>query len=122
MKSTAEMKSRDEQINFIRLNGVSIAGCAWNSYLVRGRGMICILIDLQNELLKQVPFDFLPAGDAARLIESWDGSREQQMVTIYDPEKEVVVCFVKKDDDDRTQVDCYKIQTNPTPPVAADES
>ena len=51
----------------------------------------------------------------------WEGSREKQMLTIYNPENEVVICFVRKSEDKRTDVDCYKIQTRPVPPAAAEE-
>ena len=115
------MKTRDEQIEFIRLNGVRIASCAWNGFTAKGRGMVCVLSDLHNELLGQVPFDFMPAGDAAKLISEWESSREKQMVTIYEPEKEVVICFVRSAEGERTDVDCYKIQTRPAPPQAAEQ-
>jgi hypothetical protein len=83
--------------------------------------MVCVLPDLHNELLHQVPFDFMPGADAAKLIDSWEGSREKQMVAIYDPEKEVVICFIRKGEDEGTEVDCYKIQTRPAPPQAAEQ-
>ena len=113
------MKTRDEQTDFIRLNGVWIAACAWNGYEAKGRGMVCVLSDLHNEVLRQVPFDFMPATDAAKLFKPWEGSREKQMVTIYEPKK-VVICFVRKSEDEKTDVDCYKILTRSAPPVAAE--
>ena len=112
------MKTRDEQIDFIRLNGVRMASCAWNGFTAKGRGMVCVLSDHHNELLGQVPFDFMPAVDAAKLISEWEGSREKQMVTIYEPEKEVVICFVRSEGE-KTDVDSYKIQTRPAPSQAA---
>ena len=68
--------ARYEQIEFIRLNGVRIAACAWNGYQAKGRGMVCVLSDLHNEVLRVVPFDFLPASDAPKLFMPWAGSRE----------------------------------------------
>ena len=32
------LKTRDSQIEFIRLNGVRIAACAWNGHRENGRG------------------------------------------------------------------------------------
>ena len=68
--------ARYEQIEFIRLNGVRIAACAWNGYQAKGRGMVCVLSDLHNEVLRVVPFDFLPEIDAPKLFKPWAGSRE----------------------------------------------
>ncbi len=114
------MKTRDEEIDFIRLNGVRIASCAWNGFIAKGRGMVCVLSDLHNELLGHVPFDFMPAVDAAKFISEWDDSREKQMLTIYEPEKEVVICFVRSKGE-KTDVDCYKVITRPPPPQAAEQ-
>ena len=83
--------------------------------------MVCVLSDLHNELLSQVPFDFMPAVDAAKLISDWESSREKQMVAIYEPEKEVVICFVRSAEGERTDVDCYKVITRPAPPKAAEK-
>lgn len=114
------MKTRDEQIDFIRLNGVRIASCAWTGFTAKGRGMVVVLGDLHNELLGHVPFGFMPAVDAANLINEWEGSREKQMVTIYEPEREVVICFVRSEGE-KTDVDCYKVVTRPAPPAAEEQ-
>jgi hypothetical protein len=82
--------------------------------------MVCVLSDLENELLKQVPFDFMPEIDASKLMKPWYGTKESRMVAGYDPEKEVVICFVRKARGDRSNFDCYKLQTNPAPPIAAE--
>jgi hypothetical protein len=55
------MKTREQQIEFIRMNGVSVASFAWNGFEKKGRGMVCVLVDLENELQRTVPFDFMPA-------------------------------------------------------------
>jgi len=115
------VKTRDSQIQFIRLNGVRIATCAWNGHKEKGRGLVCVLSDLENEVLKQVPFDFMPEADASKVIKPWYGTKESRMVAGYDPEKEVVVCFVRQADRDRAGFDCYNIVTNPAPPLAAEE-
>ena len=47
-----KLKTRDSQIQFIRLNGVRIAACAWNGHRERGRGLVCVLSDLENEILQ----------------------------------------------------------------------
>ena len=115
------MKTRDEQIDFIRLNGVRIAACAWSGFQEKGRGMVCVLTDLHHEVLRQVPFDFLPESDAAKLFHSWQGSKEARMVASYDPATNVVICFVRKDGDEKTDIDAYNIQTRPPPPLAAEQ-
>jgi hypothetical protein len=114
------VKTRDDQIGFIRLNGVRLAACAWNGYKDRGRGIVCVLSELHNELLHQVPFDFMPESDASKFFKPWNGSKESKMLAAYDPEIEVVICFVRRGGDDRTEIDSYKVKTNPTPPAAAD--
>ena len=113
------MKTRDDHIEFLRLNGVSVASCAWNGFQQKGRGMVCVLADLENEVQRTVPFDFMPATDAAKLLKPWGGSRESKMVEVYDPEMEVVICFLRKGEGNRTDIDSYKIQTRPAPPAAA---
>ena len=98
-----------------------VASCAWNGFQNKGRGLVCVLSDLENELQRTVPFDFMPATDAANLFKPWAGSREKGMVEIYDPKSEVVICFVRKGEGDITDIDCYKIRTTPTPPDAAEQ-
>ena len=120
LNSNSTMKTREEQIDFIRLNGVRIASCAWNGFTAKGRGMVCVLSDFNNELLGQIPSDFMPAVDAAKIISEWEGSREKQMVKIYEPEKEVVICFVRSEGQ-KTDVDSYKVITRPPPPAAAEQ-
>jgi len=39
------LKTRDSQIQYIRLNGVRIAACAWNGHRGKGRGLLCVLSD-----------------------------------------------------------------------------
>jgi len=115
------MQTRDSQLKFIRINGVRIAACAWSGYKSKGRGLVCVLSDLHNEVLQQVPFDFMPEVDASKLVDQWYGSKEARMTAGYDPRKEVVVCFVRQATGDRTYFDCYKVQTKPTPPDADEE-
>jgi hypothetical protein len=115
------VKTRDDQIEFIRLNGVRLAACAWNGYQQKGRGMVCVLSELHNELLRQVPFDFMPEIDAPKLFKPWNGSKESKMLAVYDPEIEVVICFMRKGANDGTEIDSYKVITLPTPPIAAEE-
>ncbi len=69
------MKTRESQINFIKLNGVRLASCGWDGYKDKGRGLICVLSDLENELLHQVPFDFMPEIDASKLMNLGMGAR-----------------------------------------------
>ena len=114
------MKTRDEQIEFVRMNGVRVAACGWSGYQTKGRGMVCVLSDLHNEVLRQVPFDFMPEADAAGLFKPWIGSREQRMVAGYDPETEIVICFVRKGGDEQSEIDAYRIKTRPAPPAAAE--
>jgi hypothetical protein len=58
------MKTREEQIDFIRLNGVRISACAWSGNQEKGRGMVYVMSDLENESLRVCPFDYMPATDA----------------------------------------------------------
>ena len=114
------MKTRDEQVEFMRINGVRVAACGWSGYQTKGRGMVCVLSDLHNEVLRQVPFDFMPEADAAGLFKPWIGSREQRMVAGYDPATEIVICFVWKGNDEQSEIDAYRIKTRPAPPLAAE--
>jgi hypothetical protein len=115
------VKTRHSQIEFIRLNGPALAACAWNGFKGKGRGMVCVLSDLENELLRQVPFDFMPEADASKVLKPWAGSKESRLVSGYVPEKEIVVCFIGQAENDGTDVDCYKVITTPSPPLAAEE-
>ena len=112
------MKTRDEQIEFIRLNGRRIAACAWQGYQDKGRGLVCVMSDLHHELLRQVPFDFLPEIETSKVIDPWYGTKESRMVSGYDPRTEVVIAFFRRAADDRTDIDSYKIKTRPAPPWA----
>src|SRR5687768_3765135 len=101
------MKTRAEQFEFIRLNVRQIAAHAWQGYEKKGRGMICVLVEEHNELLRTVPYEFLPACDAANLFRPWQGSKEQGMVADYDPAAEMIICFVRKGDGERIDIDSY---------------
>ena len=72
------MKTRDDQIEFIRLNGRRVAACAWHGYQDKGRGLVCVMSDLHNELLHQVPFDFLPEIETSKIIDPWYGTKESR--------------------------------------------
>ena len=115
------MKTRDDHIEFLRMNGVRVAACAWNGFQAKGRGLVCVLCELENEVLRTVPFDFMPETAAAKLFKPWAGSKESRMLAAYDPATEVVICFVRKGEGDRTDIDSYKIKTRPAPPAAADQ-
>jgi hypothetical protein len=114
------MKIRDDHVEFMLLDGRRIAACAWNGHKAKGRGLVCVLSDLHNEVLQQVPFDFIPEVDASKLLKPWFGTKESRMVAGYDPETEVVICFVRKAEDDKTDLDAYKIKTRPAPLIAAE--
>jgi len=113
------METRYQQIDFIRLNEGRIAGCAWNGFQQKGRGMVLVPSDRENESLRMCPFDFMPETDAATLLKPWAGAREAGMVNDYNPNIEVVICFVPKADGNRTEVDNYRLKTRPTRPAAA---
>ena len=115
-----QMKTRAEQIEFLRLNGCRIAAHAWQGWQQKGRGMICVLADQHNELQRTVPYDYLPGTDAARLLSPWTGSKEQRMVADYDPAADVIVCFVAKGRQGRTEIDSYRIKPTPAPEEAAE--
>jgi len=114
------MKTRTEQLDFIRLNLNALAYCAWQGYQAKGRGAVCVLVDEHNEATRMVPFDFLPDGEAAKMIPDWRKNRESKLVAEYDPEKEVVVMFghTVNRQTDRFDVDCYRFRPNPAPPMA----
>ena len=57
----------------------------------------------------------------SKLIKPWYGTKESRMVAGYDPEKEVVICFVRQAEGDRAGFDCYKVLTNSAPPLAAEK-
>ena len=114
------MKTRAEHIAFVRLNGPQISARAWQGYRETGRGMICVVCEEYNEMIGTVPYEFLPEGEATKLVESWEGSREQRLVAEYDPDLEVIICFLSQEHGDRTKVDTYRIRPRPSPRDATD--
>ena len=114
------MKTRAEQLDFIKLNLNTLAYCAWHGYQAKGRGVVCVLVDEHNEATRMVPFDFLPEGDAAKMVKDWKQNRESKLVAEYDPTKEVVVMFghSKAGLAARFDVDCYRFRSHPAPPMA----
>jgi hypothetical protein len=112
------MKTHDEQIEFIRLNGRRIAACAWRGYQDKGRGLVCVTSDLHGALMPQISFDFLPEIETSKVIDPWYGTKESRMVSSYDPRTEVVIAFFHRAADERTDIDSYKIKTRPAPPMA----
>jgi hypothetical protein len=71
------MKTRADHVDFIRRNGPEVAALAWERYEEKGRGMVCVIADEHNEVLGTVPYDFLPATDAPKIVQPWGdrGSR-----------------------------------------------
>ena len=111
------MRTRTEQLDFIRLNLNALAYCAWQGFQAKGRGLVCVLCDDHNEATRTVPFDFLPASEAEKLIPDWTEAKEARLVAEYDPKLEVVVLFVQSGKD-RSDVDAYRFQPRPAPPEA----
>ena len=111
------MRTRTEQLDFIRLNLNALAYCAWQGFQAKGRGLVCVLCDDHNEATRTVPFDFLPASEAEKLIPDWTEAKEARLVAEYDPTLEVVVLFVQSGKD-RSDVDAYRFQPRPAPPEA----
>ena len=105
------MNTRAEHFAFVRLNGPQISARAWERYQEAGPGMICVMCEEHNEALRMVPYEFLPAAQAAKLVESWGGE--------YDPDLEVIVCFLSQEHGERTKVDTYRIRPMPSPRDAA---
>jgi len=48
------VNTRDGQFEIIRLNGSRIAACAREGYRDKGRGLVCVMSDLHQELMHQV--------------------------------------------------------------------
>ena len=113
------MKTRQEHIDFIWLNRVAIAACAWNGHQNMGRGLVCVLCDQENGTTRTVPFDFMKTADAEKLLAPWKESKEEKMVSTYDPEMEVVISFVSSSGTG-LNFDSYLLRLNPRPPIAAD--
>ena len=113
------MKTRTEQLEFIRLNLTALSYCAWQGYQAKGRGVVYVFVDDHNEATQMVPFDFLPDGEAAKMIKDWHRNRESRLVAEYDPTTEAVVLFVRSKGE-RIDVDCYRFKPRPSPPMAED--
>jgi hypothetical protein len=113
------MKTRDDHIEFLKLNHLSVAATAWNGFQEKGRGVIVVLCDQHDEMMRTVPFDFMPEGDLAKMIKPWKGSKEGKMISDYDPEKEVVIMFARSQWE-RHDTSCYRFPTPTPPPVAAE--
>ena len=113
------MKTREEHIQFIRLNLTALVACAWTGFVAKGRGLVCVLSDQHDESTRMVPFDFMPEKEASKLIKPWYGTKEARMVTGYDPQIEVIIGFVRSHGNKLT-FDCYRLKSNPAPPDAAE--
>lgn len=111
------MKTRNEQLEFIRMNVNALSYCAWQGYQAKGRGVVYVPVDEHNEATQMVPFYFLPEGEAALMVKGWRKSRESRMVPEYDPKTEAVVLFVRSKGE-RIDVDCYRFRPRPSPPMA----
>ena len=113
------MKTREEHIEFIKLNMAAVAACAWTGFQAKGRGLVYVLCDQHDEGTGTVPFGFTPEKDVSKMITPWYGTREARMVAGYDPQIEVVVGF-SRSEGKSLDFDCYRIKPNPAPPVAAE--
>lgn len=112
------MKTRTEQLEFIQLNVNALSYCAWQGFQTHGRGVVCVPVDEHNEATQMVPFDFLPEREAAKIVTDWHQNRESRLVAEYDPKTEVVVLFAHSGTGERFNVDCYRFQPRPAPPMA----
>ena len=111
------MKTRTEQLEFIRMNVNALSYCAWQGFLNKGRGVICVPLDEHNEATQMVPFGFLSEGEVALMVKGWRNNRESRMVPDYDPNTEAIVLFVRSKGK-RIDVDCYRFLPRPAPPMA----
>ena len=46
--------------------------------------------------------------------------KRQRMVAGYDPTTSAVICFVRKDGEEKADIVAYNIQTQPAPPLTAE--
>ena len=113
------MKTREEHIEFIKLNLGAVAACAWTGFTKNGRGLVCVMSDQHDQGTGTVPFDFMPEQDVSKLITPWYGTKEARMVAGYDPQIEVIIGFVGSAGN-KLDFDCYQFKPHPTPPVAAE--
>ena len=112
------MKNREDHIDFLRRNSVRIAACAYEGHKTQGRGLVVVNVDSLNEATCTVEFQFFAERLLAKIIKPYYGTKESQMVSGYDPETEVVVCFIRTGK--KGAVDCYRITSNPSPKAAAE--
>jgi hypothetical protein len=115
------MKTRNEHLEFLRLNLVAVSACAWEGFQSKGRGAVCVMCDDHDEATGTVPFAFMPVVDAAKVLRPWEKSREEQMIANYDPRKEVVTIFIRSSGN-RNDLDSYRFSPNPAPPIAEEFS
>jgi len=115
------MKTRDEHIEFLRLNLPAIAACAWTGFQAKGRGLILVDCNQHDEAMRTVPFDFMPEQNVSKLIDPWYGTKEARMIAEYDPKIEIITGFYRSDED-RQDFDCYRLKPNPAPPIAAERA
>ena len=113
------MKTREDHLQFIKLNMTAVAACAWTGFKAKGRGIVCVFCDQHNEGTQTVPFDWTPEQNVSQIIKPWYGTKESRMVAEYAPETEVIVGFIRSKRN-RLDFDCYRFKPNPTPPVAAE--
>jgi hypothetical protein len=113
------MNTRAEHIAFVRLNGPQISARAWQRYQEAGRGTICVMCEEHNEAPRMVPYEFLPAVQADSWSSRGMGHRSSALVAEYDPDLEVIICFLSQEHGERTKVDTYRIKPTPSPRDAA---
>jgi len=119
MSVSSLVRTRNDHVEFIRLNLVAVAACGWNGFQEKGRGLVCVMADQHDEEKRMVPFDFMPAQDIAKFIQRWYESKESRMVAEYDPHQEVVIGFLRTAPN-KLDFDTYRLISYPAPPVAAE--
>ena len=113
------MKTRTEQLEFIRMNVNALSYCAWEGFLDKGRGVVCVHVDEHNKSTQRVLVYFLSEGEVVLMAKGWRKNHETRMVPDYDPKTEAVVLFVRSKGK-RINVDCYRFQPRPAPPMAVE--
>ena len=111
------MKTRTGQLQFIRMNANAISYCAWQGFLDEGRGVVCVHGDEHSQATQRVLVYFISEREAVLMLKGWRKNHETRMVPDYDPKTEAVVLFLKSKGK-RIDVDCYRVQPRPAPPMA----
>ena len=103
---------------FLSANWSRIASFAWENFLSKDKGIVVVtesdFVFAKSPRFAPIRFRYVPEVDARELLDDFEGSKEQDWLSTYDPAAKVIIVIVRH----HGGISSYLIGASPNPPDA----